>query len=270
MRTVLITGSSSGIGKESAILFARKGWNVIATMRNKEGFAQFENSTNIHPYLMDVKDRQSIESCIEEVIQNHKRIDVLVNNAGIFTTDPLEQTTDENIDGIIDTNIKGVLYTTKIVLRYFREQRSGTIVNISSIAGRATFPFQSVYHTSKWAIEGLSESLFYELKPLNIRVKVVEPGVVKTNIYRSVLDIPFERYAKEYTKGFKKFHHFLSESYRKGYMPEVDAQTIYRAATSKSYKLRYTSDFTTRLVFVLKWIFPLRVFQFIIKQATIR
>lgn len=266
MKTILITGASSGIGKETAILFAEKGWKVAATMRNRENLSMFADSKNIKTYLLDVKDKASVTACTGQVIRDFGKIDVIVNNAGVYMTNPLELTNDETIDDIVDTNIKGVLYTTKAILGHFRENKSGMIVNISSIAGRVTFPFQSVYHTSKWAVEGLSESLYYELKPLNIKVKVVEPGMVKTNIYNSVLNFSFEQYPDEYRINFKKWHRYLMNNYKNGYSAELDARIIYKAVNSNNSKLRYTTDFTTKLAFFLHSLFPLHVFQRIIKK----
>jgi len=268
MKTILITGTSSGIGKETAVLFAEKGWNVIATVRSSEHLTLFAGIQNISTYVLDVKDRNSIESCVNRVIGDFGKIDVLVNNAGIYTTNPLEMVSDETIENIVETNIKGVLYTTKTIVTHFRKNKSGLIVNVSSIAGRVTFPFQSVYHTSKWAIEGFSESLYYELKPLNIKVKVVEPGMVKTNIYNSILHLPIENYPNEYQAPFGKWHNYLMNNFKNGYLPQLDAHTIYKAVNSNSTKLRYTSDFSTRMVFFLRSIFPLSLFQNIIKKQS--
>jgi NADP-dependent 3-hydroxy acid dehydrogenase YdfG len=264
MKTVLITGSSSGIGEETALLFAQKGWNVAATMKSAEHLSMFSEHKNITTYLLDVKDNESVKTSIRQVIQDFGKIDVIVNNAGVYTTNPLEQTPDETINNIVETNIKGVLRTTKAILEHFRENKAGIIINVSSIAGRVTFPFQSIYHTSKWAIEGFSESLYYELKPLNIKVKVVEPGMVKTSLYQSVLDFPFEQYPVEYQGNFKRWHRYLMNNYKNGYFPSLDAKTIYKAANSNRSKLRYTTDFTTKAVFALRSLFPLSVFQNII------
>lgn len=268
MKTILITGASSGIGKETAILFANKGWNVAATMKNEEHFSLFANHKLIRSYLLDVNNRASIEKAINQAILDFGSIDVIVNNAGIYTTNPLEETRDETISNIIETNIKGVIYTTQTILKHFRKNKAGIIVNVSSIAGRVTFPFQSIYHTSKWAIEGFSESLYYELKPFNIKVKIVEPGMVKTNIYNSVLNFPFDRYPEEYRTRFKGWHSYLMNNYRNGYSPTTDANTIYRSVKNSSSKLRYTSDFTTKMVFFLRSILPLSVFQNIIGRQS--
>jgi NADP-dependent 3-hydroxy acid dehydrogenase YdfG len=269
MKTILITGASSGIGKETALLFVQKGWNVAATMKDAAHLSMFANHKNIATYLLNVKDNESVKTSIRQTIEDFGKIDVLVNNAGIYTTNPLEQTSDAIINDIVETNIKGMILTTKAILEHFRKNKSGIIVNVSSIAGRVTFPFQSVYHTSKWAIEGFSESLYYELKPLNIRIKVVEPGMVKTNLYHSVLDFPFEQYPIEYQTNFKKWHHYLMKNYENGYFPGLDAKTIYKAVNSNSSKLRYTSDFTTKAVFVLRSVLPLSVFQKIISLTSL-
>jgi NADP-dependent 3-hydroxy acid dehydrogenase YdfG len=188
MNTILITGASNGIGKETALLFAKKGWKVAATTRNPEHLSLFTDINNITTYLLDVRNRDSIKFCIERVIQDLGKIDVIVNNAGTYTTNPLELTPDKTLDDIIETNINGVLVTTKEILEHFRKNKSGTIINISSVVGRVTFPFQSIYQASKWAVEGFSESLCYELKPLNIKVKIIEPGMVKTNFGNYPLD----------------------------------------------------------------------------------
>ena len=268
MRNILITGTSSGIGKETALLFAKKGWKVAATMRDTEHLSLFTDIKNITTYVLDVKDTELIKSCIKQIVNDFGKIDVIVNNAGIYATNPLELTSDETIDNIVETNIKGLIFTTKTILEHFRENKSGIIVNISSIAGRVTFPFQSIYHTSKWAIEGFSESLYYELKPLNIKVKVVEPGMVKTNIYNSVLDFPFEQYPVGYQDNFKKWHRYLMKNFKNGYLPELDAKTIYKAVNSNSSRLRYTTYFTTKAVFFLRSLLPLPIFQNIINKQS--
>ena len=269
MKTIIITGASSGIGKETAILFANNGWNVIATMRNKDYLSMFADNKNIKTYLLDVKDIDSVRTTVKQAIQDFGKIDVIVNNAGLYTTNPLEQTPDKVINDIIETNIKGVLFTTKAILEHFRENKSGIIVNISSIAGRITFPFQTIYHTAKFAIEGFTEGLYYELNPLNIKVKIVEPGMVKTNIYNSVMDFPFQQYPEEYQGRFKKWHSYLMKNYRNGYSPILDAKTIYKAVNSNSSKLRYTSDFTTKVVIFLRFHLPFFIFQKIIKAISV-
>lgn len=268
MKTVLITGASSGIGKATAIYFSEHGWNVAATFRSVDNTWEFSQRKNIATFPLDVTDIESVELCIEQVLERFGRIDVLINNAGVYTTAPLELNDECDIARIINTNIIGTLTMTKAILGHFRENKSGTIVNISSIAGRVTFPFQTVYHTSKWAIEGMSESLHYELAPVNIKVKVVEPGMVKTDLYRSTMNRSFEHYPVDYQNRFKNWYHFLMDHYDKSYDPLLDAKTIYRATTDNRSKLRYSSDLNTQLILFLRSILCLSTFQYIIKKIT--
>lgn len=267
MRTVLITGASSGIGKATALLFGKKGWNVAVALRNPESSTELNNLKNISIYSVDVTDTISIEKCIVQIVQEYGKIDVIVNNAGIYETDPLEFVSYETIDKIIKTNVNGVLYMTKAILPHFRKNKEGMIVNISSIAGRVTFPYQSVYHASKWAIEGLSEGLKYELNPLNIKVKIVEPGMVKTNLYDSIINKSFKNYPKDYANSFRSWHTYLVGNLKKGYNPKLDATTIYKAVNDNNKsKLRYTTDFNTKVVFFLRAVFCLSIFQNIIRK----
>jgi len=266
MKTIVITGAASGIGKATARLFSENGWNVAATMRNIEKADEFKKFKNINCYSMDVTNTQSIERCIAQILQEYGKIDAIVNNAGIYETEPLEFTSHETIDQLIKTNVNGILYTTKAILPHFRKNKEGVIVNISSIAGRVTFPYQSVYHASKWAIEGLSEGLGYELKPLHIKVKIVEPGMVKTNLYRSIIDKPFEKYPVDYANNFKNWHTYLIGNLKKGYNPQLDAKTIYKAVNDHKDKLRYTTDFNTKSVLFLRAILSLPIFQHIVNK----
>lgn len=259
MKTVLITGASKGIGRATAILFSQKGWNVAAAVREIDTEEQYPE--NVCPFIIDIRDRESINRCIEQVVNYYGRVDLLVNNAGVYSTSPLECISEEDLDNVIQTNVKGTLYMTQAMLPYFRTNKGGTIVNISSIAGRVTFPFQSVYHTSKWAIEGLSESLYYELKNLKIKVKIVEPGMVHTSLYRSVLDMSAKRFPMEYRENFAHWHSYLINNYDNGYDPILDARRVYQAANDRSSRLRYTSDSSTKFVLILRRIFPTCILQ---------
>ncbi len=266
MKIIVITGASSGIGKSTAKLFSENGWNVAATMRNLEKANEFNELKNISCYFMDVTNIQSIETCFARILQEYGKIDVVVNNAGIYETEPLEFTSHETIDKLVKTNVNGILYVTKAILPHFRKNKMGVVVNVSSIAGRVTFPYQTVYHASKWAIEGLSEGLSYELKPLNIKVKIVEPGMVKTNLYNSILEKPFEDYPVDYANYYKKWHTYLRGNFKKGYNPDLDASTIYKAVNDNTNKLRYVTDFNTKFVFFLRGIFSLSTFQKMVRK----
>jgi NADP-dependent 3-hydroxy acid dehydrogenase YdfG len=270
MKTILITGASSGIGKATAELFSHKGWNVAATMRDIGNGVQFQDFNNINCYTMDVTHIDSVEKCIGQIIQKYGSIDVLVNNAGIYETNPLEGAGIQDIDRLIKTNIYGVVHVTRAILPHFRKNNGGKIINISSLAGRATFPFQSIYHLTKWAVEGFSEGLRYELQNLNIRVITVAPGIVKTSLWKDLDKQSASDYPREYQAIFKNWFSYLNANIQKGTLPEQEARVIYNAATGNTRKLRYSSDFNTRLAVFLHTILPLNTFQSIIaKQAKI-
>lgn len=268
MKTVLITGASKGIGKATALLFQRNGWNVAAAMREPEKESDLTVLKNVKCYQLDVTGNDSIKRCLHCAIQDFGNIDVLVNNAGIYTTKPLEMTSENDINRIINTNIIGAIHMTQMILPHFRSRKEGTIINISSIAGKSTFPFQSLYHTSKWAIEGMSEGLQHELKKLNIKVKIVEPGMVKTNLYDSIKNLSTDNYPVDYQNSFNNWHGYLIESFNKGYGPDVTAKTIYKAATDQKSKLRYASGSDTKMVLLLRKILPFPLFNLTVRKLS--
>lgn len=180
-RTVLITGASTGIGRATAERFHREGWNVAATMRSPQDGTELSQLPNVHVTRLDVTDQETITTAVAEVSERFGSIDALINNAGFGAYGPLEITSTETIRRQFDTNVIGLLEVTQAVIPLMRNQGDGVIVNISSVGGRMAFPFGSLYHGSKFAVEGISEALVYELLPVGIRVKVVEPGAVATD-----------------------------------------------------------------------------------------
>jgi NAD(P)-dependent dehydrogenase (short-subunit alcohol dehydrogenase family) len=180
-RTAFITGASTGIGRATAQFFHAEGWNVVATMRSPQDGADLAALPRVLVTRLDVTDSASISAAADEARAAFGGIDVLVNNAGFGAYGALEVTDMEVIRRQFDTNVIGLLEVTKSVLPTMREQGSGVIVNVSSVGGRMAFPLGSLYHGSKFAVEGISEALTYELAPLGISVKVVEPGLVDTD-----------------------------------------------------------------------------------------
>jgi NAD(P)-dependent dehydrogenase (short-subunit alcohol dehydrogenase family) len=176
-KTVFVTGTSSGVGEATARLFATKGWNVAAASRSA---GKFESGDKMLPLFLDVTDREAIAEAIEKTRHRFGGVDVLVNNAGIGLGGPLEAVTDQQLRKIFDTNFFGVAAMIQAVAPLMRLQKSGTIINVTSITGRLGLPFMSPYDATKFAVEGLSESLLYELSLFGVRVKLVEPGGVKT------------------------------------------------------------------------------------------
>lgn len=182
-KTVLITGASSGIGRETALRFQREGWNVAATMRSPEKETGLNRLPGVICPALDVTRPETIGSAIEATLARFGRIDAVVNNAGYGLIGAFETFDEAQIERQFQTNVFGLMAVTRAVLPHFRAQRDGVIVNVASFAGRSIFPMYSVYHASKWAVEGFSDSLQYEVKPYGIRVKIIEPGIVQTEFW---------------------------------------------------------------------------------------
>lgn len=236
-KTILITGASSGIGKASAQHFANKGWNVAATMRNTADGVEFSETENILVCKLDVTDEVSIKDAVARTVEKFGTIDVLVNNAGYGTAGVLEAFPMENIRRQFDVNVIGLLATTQAVLPVMRKQKSGTIVNISSIGGRVAFPLFSLYHGTKWAVEGITSSLQYELKPLGIDVKLVEPGAIATDFATRSLDLKLDDSLTEYNEMVNNFMSAIQQATGEAITPDNVALTIDEAIHSD--KLRH-------------------------------
>ena len=239
MKTVLITGASTGIGRATAILFQQRGWNVVATMRSPQKATGLATLENVICLPLDVTDPASIHSAIATAIEKFTAIDVIVNNAGYGLVGAFETSTPEQILRQFDTNVFGLMAVTRAVLPHFRTRRQGTIVNISSVGGRTTFPLYSLYHSTKWAVEGFSESLQFELRPFNIRVKIVEPGPIKTDFYDRSADVTNNPDITDYDLFVAKVLPKTNQAGVDGAPPEAVAQIIYRASTDRAWKLRY-------------------------------
>src|ERR1700712_6036438 len=188
-KTVLITGASSGFGRAAVKLFDTSNWNVIATMRSPEKETELNKLSNVFISKLDVTDKLSIQKTVKEGIEKFGKIDVLVNNAGYGALGALEAATEEEVKRQFDVNLFGLIEVTKAVLPGMRQQKDGVIINVSSVGGRVTFPFSSLYHATKFAVEGLTESIQYELNPLGIRLKLIEPGGYKTEFSGRSMDL---------------------------------------------------------------------------------
>jgi NADP-dependent 3-hydroxy acid dehydrogenase YdfG len=196
--TILITGASSGIGKTTARYFQERGWNVVATMRSPDRETELAALPNVIVTRLDVQDSASIRAAVAGGIARFGKIDVLLNNAGYGAYGPLEATPMEKIRRQFDVNVIGLLETTKAVLPHFRAKRSGTIINVSSVGGKMTFPLGTLYHGTKFAVEGLSEALSWEMGPIGVKVKIVEPGAIKTDFAGRSFDFSNDEAMVEY------------------------------------------------------------------------
>lgn len=235
-KTIVITGASSGIGAAAARLFAQSGWNVVATMRNPGQAPDWTTGPGITAQALDVTDKDSITAAVAATLDTFGQIDVLVNNAGFGLNGPVEGATDAQIRRQFDVNLFGLIDMTKAVLPSMRAKGSGLILNISSIGGLIGMPGAPLYISTKHAVEGLTESLRYELKPFGVRVKLIEPGGIKTDfISRSSDWATHPDYANQ-TNALRKMTAALDRNLAD---PRDVAKVILRAANDPSDRLRY-------------------------------
>lgn len=243
-KTVLITGCSSGFGKTATHYFVRQGWNVVATMRNVDDGKELAELDGVLVTRLDVQDPVSIETAIEAGIAKFGRIDALVNNAGYGLFGIFEATSPEKIQEQFDVNVFGVMSVTRAILPHFRTNKAGVIINVSSGAGVFALPMISLYCASKFALEGFSEALSYELSGLGIIVKVVEPGGVISTKFgeRSGAEAGQAQSSADYDP-FVQASHALFEGMRgQRLATEEDvAKVIFEAATDGSDQLRYVA-----------------------------
>jgi NAD(P)-dependent dehydrogenase (short-subunit alcohol dehydrogenase family) len=235
MKTIFITGSSTGLGKATAKLFQAKGWHVIATMRNPEKEKELNKLNNVTLLPLDVADVKQIKDTVHKAI-NAGAVDVVFNNAGYGLVGPMEAYDDAQIVRQIDTNLLGVLRVTQAFIPYFRERKSGLFISTTSMGGLFSFPLSSIYHATKFALEGWSESLSFELGLYNVGVKTVAPGGIITDFMsRSLEAIPHPAYDEANSKLMALFNPANFST------AEQIADVVYQAATDGKNQLRYVA-----------------------------
>ena len=246
-KVALVTGSSSGMGFTTAVMLARAGIHTYASMRNlkkSKTITDLANKENLPLQViqLDVNDDKSVKDAIAKIVTEKERIDVLVNNAGYGLFGFIEDVSIEEMKAQFETNFFGVMRVTQLVLPTMRKQKSGTIVNVSSVGGRISLPVLSAYNSTKFALEGLSESMSYELEPFGIKVVIIEPGVIRTNIMDSSIFAKKAQNPKSpYFSLIQKVEsNFKSMMENKSSPPEEVAKVILGALTSKNPQLRYT------------------------------
>jgi NAD(P)-dependent dehydrogenase (short-subunit alcohol dehydrogenase family) len=244
-KVAVVTGSSTGIGFETSLLLARSGFQTYATMRTlkkSKNITEIANTENLPltAIQLDVNDDRSVKDAISQIVAENKRIDVLINNAGYGLFSPIEDVTLGQVKEQFETNFFGVVRVTSEVLPTMRKQRKGTIVNVSSVAGKVGTPVLSAYAATKFALEGLSESMRYELKEWGINIVIIEPGAIRTKVFenvktgdiRSRSESPYADVIERASKGFGKMMDNSSS-------PKLVAETILNAITSKEPEIRY-------------------------------
>jgi NAD(P)-dependent dehydrogenase (short-subunit alcohol dehydrogenase family) len=239
MKTVLITGSSRGIGLETVLAFGREGYQVFATLRNPEratGLKQIieEESLSVSIHAMDVNSDESVRSCIREIIQKFGTIDVLVNNAGLGINGSIEELPMSEFKAVMETNYFGVIRCIKSVLPEMRKKKSGCIINVSSVSGRLASSPLGPYSASKFALEAMSEALAQEVKPFNIRVRIVQPGIIDTDMAHEISEEDNSIYPNS-----KRMADLFTASLQNPTSSTIVADKILEAANSNNWKLRH-------------------------------
>jgi NAD(P)-dependent dehydrogenase (short-subunit alcohol dehydrogenase family) len=244
-KIAVVTGSSSGIGFETSLLLAKNGFRTYATVRNPDKAKALRDISDkgelpIHVVELDVDSDKSVKDAIDRIKDESGRIDVLVNNAGYALFGALEDLSMDEIKAQFETNLFGAIRVMKAVLPIMRKKQGGTIVNVSSIGGRISFPLSSAYHGTKFALEGVSESLRYETQPFGIKVVLIEPGVIGSNFLRNV---KLAQMALEPTSPYAPMVQTLQKAstriYEQATPPEEVAKVILKAVTIDNPDLRY-------------------------------
>lgn len=245
-RTIVITGASSGIGKATARLFLDKGWNVVATMRNPAAEKDLKEQARLKLVALDVQDPEGPRAAVGEAIRAYGRIDVWVNNAGYGALGPVEAGTREEIERLFDVNVFGLIACVQAVAPHFRERKAGVLINVSSVGGVMTVPAYSVYNATKFAVEGLSEGLWHELGTFGIKVKVIEPGAIRTDFGGRSLDVWDVSRVPDYAPFMDKVKAARARYIQNSSSPELVAEVIHRAATDPSDRMRYPAGADAR------------------------
>ncbi len=271
-QVAVITGSSSGIGLETSVYLARRGYIVWATMRSIQKADELREiiaaeKLPIEIARLDVCDDDSVKSAVAQILQKSGRIDALINNAGYGLRGAVEEVSLDEWHRQFETNFFGAIRVTQAVLPQMRQQRSGVIVNISSVLGRFAIPFSGPYVSSKFALEGFSETLRYELAPWGIKVILIEPGFIATKFQENVQfahaaqreDSPYSLFKQASARRVQRNIHRAAS-------PEAVAATIYRAITHPNPQLRYGVGREARLILPLRRFLPAGLFEKILKR----
>ena len=253
-KTMMITGSSTGYGKAAAEFFLDKGWNVLATMRQPEKAVFADKTGRLKVLPLDITSEDSIRAAIAAGVEAFGAIDAFVNNAGIGLASAFEATPDAVTREIFETNSFGVFTACRAIIPVMRRQGGGTIINVTSSAGIGPMPMVAVYCASKWAVEGFTESLAYELEPFGIKARLVEPGYAPTTSFTTnsgdrmngLIPDDYGAYAQTY---FQRM-----ANYPTPYCNEQEvAEAIFAAATDEARQVRYLAGADTRMVADLRW-----------------
>jgi NAD(P)-dependent dehydrogenase (short-subunit alcohol dehydrogenase family) len=268
-QVALVTGASSGIGEQTALELLRRGFTVYGAARRADRMSAIVDAGG-SAIAMDVTDDASMRGGVEQILAEQGRIDVLVNNAGYGSYGALEDVPIDEARRQFEVNVFGLARITQLVLPAMRARRSGTIVNISSIGGRIYEPLGAWYHATKFAVEGLSDSLRLELEPHGIRVVVIQPGAIRTEWNGISRRSAIERsgataYAAQARALVRALEAADQSSGATG--PDVVAATIAKAATARRPRTRYATPFSAKFILGLRGLLPDRMFDLIMRSV---
>jgi NAD(P)-dependent dehydrogenase (short-subunit alcohol dehydrogenase family) len=263
-KTIFITGASSGLGRLTAIHFAQQGWQVAATMRKPEQETELGAHANVKVFRLDVTDRDQVKAAVSQSIAAFGRIDVVVNNAGVGVYGPLEFADESTIDWQFAVNVRGPINIIRAFLPHFRANKSGMFINISSLMGVTTaMPVGSLYNMSKFALEGLTEGLYYELKPLNIELRLIEQGGSKGNSFIENVIWNTNNDVKDYEVSVQRVKSlFASVEENRSSDPRLDdpqeiVDEIYALAMGRNVKFRTPVGEATKKLIALRNSLPI-------------
>lgn len=257
-KVVLVTGGSSGIGRSIGIFLRSKGFKVYGTTRNLTNYSDFRDFDLLE---MDVRNPVSVKRAVTELISKEGRVDVLVNNAGIGITGPIEETPHEEILKVFDTNFNGPLHVSKAVLPFMRQHKSGLIINITSIAGYMGLPYRGIYSASKGALELVTEALRMETKAFGIHFTNLAPGDFSTNIAAGRYHAPVLE-SSPYRVPYGNTLKMIDEHVDSGKDPMLVARMVYRIINTRNPKVHYkVGEFMQKFSLFLKKILPDKVYE---------
>ena len=236
MKSIVITGASSGIGRATAKKFASEGWKVAATMRNPQNETELGDMENVTVYQLDVTDIASVEKAATSIIEDFGRVDTVLNNAGYAISGLFETATPEEIHHQFHVNVYGVMNVMRAFLPHFRANKSGEFLNITSFGGVIGFPLVSIYNSTKYAVEGLTEAMSHELKAIGVKVKLIEPGIILTDFYGRSMNRTSKPGFDEYNEALGRYASRVSIE---GSTAEYCAEGIFAAARDESGQMRF-------------------------------
>lgn len=266
-KTILITGSSTGIGRATAEHFHAQGWDVVATLRRPKGETRDARWLEA---ALDVTDAASIDAAFAAAVARFGRLDAVVNNAGYGLVGTFESMDEAAIRRQFETNVFGLMRVSRVAMAHFRGVGGGTLINVASMGGRLTFPFYSVYHGTKWAVDGFSESLAFEAETVGIRVKIVEPGAIKTDFYERSMDFIHDRGLTAYNASVDTGMARMNKAGEKGAPASAVAEAIWAAATDGSSKLRYVVGSDAKMLLSLRRLLGIDSLRGIIKGQLLK